>query len=190
MPRALRLISLPALLLAALSCTTNGGNTFLVATKIILPTGLDPATGLCAQPLFDPAAKEVAYASFGTDAPLQMGLILENRLINAAKGERLPSNDFTTTSAVIKYESTGSAAISIPERTVAAQGYVPAAGSGAAIIDVVSKADAATLATQLGTELYVRVNIHVVGKLNDGHSVQSSDYFFLVRPGTKSSRCQ
>ena len=190
MPRALRLISLPALLLAALSCTTNGGNTFLVATKITLPTGLDPVTGICAQPTFDPTAKEAVYAFFGTDAPLTMGLVLENRLTSADKGEHLQSNDFTTTSVVIKYESTGTAAITIPERTVAAQGYIKAKGSGAAVIDVVSTKDAATLNTQLGTDLYVRVNVHAVGKLNDGHTVQSSDYFFLVQPGAKSSRCQ
>jgi hypothetical protein len=190
MPRALHLISLPALLLALASCTTNGGNTFIVATKVILPTGLDPVTGACAQPVFSPNSPETSYAVFGTDAPLKMGLVLENRMKSTPIGDRLNSNDFTSTSAVIKYESTGTGAINIPERTVPAQGYIPATGSGEAVIDVVSTADAATLKTQMGTDLYVRVNIHVVGKLNDGHTVQSSDYFFIVTAGAKSSQCQ
>jgi hypothetical protein len=101
----------------------------------------------------------------------------------------LQSNDFTATTLVISYQSTGTAAIDIPERTVAAQGYVPAAGSATAVADVVSVADATKLKTQLGTELYVRVNVHAVGKLNDGHTVQSSDYSFLVQTGPKSSQC-
>ncbi len=189
MPRALHLISLPALLLALASCTTNGGNTFLVATKIILPTGLDPVTGLCLAPVFSPNSDETVFAFFGTDVPLKMGLVLENRLLAATKGEHFQSNDFATQSVVIRYESTGAAAINIQERTIAAQGYVPATGKSAAIADVVSLADAATLNTQLGAEQYVRVNIHAVGKLNDGHTVQSSDYSFIVQRGAKSSIC-
>ena len=189
MPRALRVISFPAMLLAAFACTTNGGNTFLVSTKIVLPTGLDPATGVCAAPTFSASVPETAFAVFGTDVPLKMGLVLENRLVAANVSAHLQSNDFSASSLVISYQTTGAATINVPERTVAAQGYVPAAGTAAAIADVVSVADATTLKTQLGAEQYVRVNIHAVGKLNDGHTVQSSDYSFIVRAGTKSSTC-
>ena len=189
MPRALRLSSLPALLLALASCTTNGGNTFLVSTRIVLPSGYDATTNTCTSRTFKPEAAEAIYANFGTDNPLTMGLVLDNRLSTTVAGAHDQSNDFTGTALVIKYESAGSGVISIPERTVSAQGYVPATAKAAVVADVVSTTDAATLKGQMGTDLYVRVNIHAVGYLNDGHKVQSSDYSFLVKAAAKTDLC-
>ena len=181
MTRALNQLVIPALSAALLaSCTTHGGNTFLLATKVIAATGtLDPLTKLITGCKLDPGAKELAFPAFDTTNALALGIVLENRLAATATVTKPESNDFVAEKFVVNYESTGTGSVSISEQSLPAQGYVTAGGIGVAV-GLLMPVSVETALTGLSS---VRIHVYVVGKLSDGTTVKSSDYEFIAVPG-------
>jgi hypothetical protein len=180
MARALRI--LPALALVALaSCTTDGGNTFIVLEKLIVPTGTPDATGQCASMKLTADLPEDLLPGFAAGTAFWRGLSINNRLPSTVQGTtRLVSNDFFAESAVVSYEAAGSSGTAtVPTRTVAVQGKIDTGSKGAVYGELISATDTVALAA-LGK---VRVHVYVKGKLNDGTTVQSSDYDFVVVAG-------
>ena len=176
--------ALSALLLATAlsSCTTNGGNTFLVATKVVFGSGVvDPATGNCTPPVvFSASTDEALFPTFKAGTEMQLGIVVNSRLSSGTTGARFQTNDWFAERVVVSYEATGSKAVNIPERTLPAQGYVAAAGSGVALGVLISKDDSVALAALSS----VRLRVHVIGKLGDGSTAQTSDYEFIAVPGS------
>ena len=189
MTRALHQLAIPAALCAGLlgSCTTHGGNTFVVTTKIVQPTGtLDAVTKVVTNCVIDPGSPELNFPAFNTTVPLQLGIVLQNRLIAGSTPTRPQSNDFVAEKVVINYESTNTGTPGVPEQNLPAQGFVPAGGS-AAISAVLIPAGA--IATALTALPSVRVHLYVVGRLGDGSTVKTSDYEFIAVPGAATTGC-
>jgi hypothetical protein len=184
MPRALHL-AVSALLISSAACTTNGGNTFLVATKVVMATGtIDPVTKLCVGATLSASSPEV-LPSFKPGTELfGLGIVVDNRLPTTVTSvNRLQSNDWVADTAVISYESTGSGAVNVPERTYSWQGYVPASASAVTTGRLISSTDSTLLAAATS----IRIRMHLTGKLNDGSTAQTSDYEFLVLQGDGST---
>jgi hypothetical protein len=183
MTRALHLV-VPALLLLSAACTTNGGNTFLVATKVIYATGTAGPGGTCLNATLTPSTGEALFPTYATSTPSAMllGLVVDNRLSSTvASDNRKQSNDWTAEKGIVSYEGVGSGAINLPERSLPVQGYVPAGTIGAVLTTIISKEDVALLQA---TQPTFRVKVHLTGKLNDGSTVQTSDYEFIATPGS------
>ena len=181
MTRALHKLAIPALSAALLvsSCTTHGGNTFVVAARVIAAVGTqDPITKAITACKYDPGSKETVFPPFDTASALALGVVLNNRLPSTSTPTRPESNDFTAEKFVINYESTGTGTVSIAEQTLPAQGSVPAGATGVAVGVVMP----VTVATTLAGQPSVRVHLYVIGRLLDGTTVKSSDYEFIAVP--------
>ena len=187
MTRATYQLAIPALFAALLgSCgSTHGGNTFVVATKVIQPSGtIDATTKLVTNCIVSADSPEVLFPTFnGTDS-LALGIALENRL-QAIATTRPESNDFVAEVVVVNYESTDGNSIAVPEQRLPVQGFVAAGNKGAVYGTLIP----AVLGSGALKGKTVRVHLYVVGRLNDGSTVKSSDYEFIAVSGPVTTAC-
>ena len=156
------------------SCKTNGRNSYLTVTKMVLGT---PSGTACK---YDPSADESDFASIDPAANTggTMGVVLQNNLKDPSTVNTLfnaNSATFHPHQVVADYEVIGGTTLAGQIIPVSGT-QVPAGGSAPVLVPFFSPAATATLIGE------IRVTFHVEGKLDDGSVVKSSEheYIFLT----------
>jgi hypothetical protein len=167
--------------LSAASCSTNGGNSALVVTKVVLGTATTdpgpPATTTCT---YAPGSEEFDFAQIDPAANSggTMGVVVQNNITDPSQFNpilRANSATFHPHQAVADYEVIGGPTVST--QIIPASGSVPAGGgTGAVLVPFFSPIPVSTLSG------IIRVTFHIEGKLDDGSNVRTSkrEYIFVT----------
>lgn len=171
---------------ALVSCGTGGEASLLLVERIVPPVGTLPA---CADGAYSPSTPEITFATFdpASATGFRMGVIVENRMTSNATTARPNTLDVSLTEAHVTYESTTTGNSISSESITPISGWVPTGGklaTGAVLIP-------ASKGAALAAEASVRIYVQVWGKTSDGAKVKSTQYSYVVQPGTApdSSAC-
>ena len=179
--------------LLAFACTTNGGRSDLVITKVVEATG--GGTGPC---IFSSSTDELALSTIDPAANVgEVAAVVKNNLLDpSAINPDLYTNSaqFQPHQVVVSYEALprapGAAApYVIPQQIIAAGGVVvPQGGTGtvAAALFLPGVLPAGFAAGDI-----IRTSFHVEGKLADGRTVSTSqrEYLFRICTGCATNVC-
>jgi hypothetical protein len=181
-----RYLSLIAVLLAPLGCTTDGYNGGLSITQTVLPEATTTTTGTttvttCKLSAGDP---ETLQPSFLTSAPVEFGytgFVVENQLLDPSTLNpdlRTNTTNFNPDTAVVTYQIVGGAGIA-EQRIPTTGASVKAGASNAVGVALFSPTAVLTALTAAGTG-QVMTTTHIEGHLDDGTSVSTSKHSYLV----------
>jgi hypothetical protein len=175
MKRSAILILTAAALASLGSCTTTGGDSFVVITRVVQATGAAIVAGSPVQPCtVDSSAPEVLAPAFDPAIGLDIFFAVENRAPTVVTTPRLESNDFLVDQAILSYEVVGGGGTAPADSSAAAQGFVLAGNKSAAFVVQAVAAGKVTAGQTL------RVHIYLQGKLLDGTTVRTNNYEFIA----------
>jgi hypothetical protein len=175
-----------AAIFTAAACTTKGENSALVTTRVVTGVASGAATDAGTTPIvctLSATAAELTFIPLGPDNIGQVGVGVDNRLVDPSAQNtlfRTNSADFYAHQAVVSYEIIGGGGSITASTTPPASGLVPSGQSGTIGVALFpSKFSGQSSGIAAGT--FIRVTLHIEGKLLDGSSVKSSDREFLFQ---------
>ena len=171
-----------SLALLAAACTTKGENSALVITKVLTSKGTTTA-GVTTCPTIAAGDTELSFINIGPDNFGQVGLVVDNRIVDPSTQNallRTNSADFLPHQVVASYEVLGTGTVNAPA-TVAAAGDVPPKTAGPVIVPALFPSTFGAAAGGIAAGTFIRVTLHIEGKLADGSTVKTSEREYLFR---------
>jgi hypothetical protein len=175
---------LVVLALLGAGCTTRNENSALVITSVIPPKATASGAGATASVscAFDQTVAEFTELPYNpAENRGEVGAVVQNNLVSTAALNpqlRAESTTFLPHQAVVKYEYIPGTAGTPPGQTVIPVSgvEVPVASKGTVGFSVFN---GVTIAVPAGT--YIRVTMHLEGKLLDGSVVSTAEREYLFR---------
>jgi hypothetical protein len=174
-------------LLAAAACTTNGYNSALPITSVVLGTEA-AATDAGPSCTFTTSAVETDFPTFNPTDPTNLsglvGFVVRNQLVSAAASNpvlRANTTDFTPHQAVVQYEIVGSTT-TIPQQVIpVSSSSVSSGGVAPVVVPVFSPLVVRTALAALPAPAFVRTTTRIEGRLDDGSTARTSEHEYIIQ---------